>query len=231
VTIADAPDFQDYTTWRGNTLSPSGATAFNVGFTQGLIQPVTSFASINLVCLPSSGFGTIQLQFYQDAGGTQICGDWLWPVNTVSGLQVAVPILGPYVNVIVNNQSGGNCSWLIYATPSNVGVAGITYLSTQNYISTGNVAYAIGARHNFVLPWVQGGQALFCANFSPAAGFQFEIFATQDGVTAGNVLAFLTPAGQGMVQPVVLPAIPMIISGNNISGVAATANIFLGQGQ
>jgi hypothetical protein len=104
--------------------TPPGGETINVGL-------VSSWAGILLRCEPTSGFGKVHINWWNDAAFTQPAGSNAWRVNTLTALIVAHPLRAQYVTVSIDG-----------VTPTNPGMNWNSFLAGTNDLP-GRISYPV----------------------------------------------------------------------------------------
>src|SRR5216683_4682565 len=162
------PDGQSYALWRGNALLSAQETVTNIA-PFALDAIVTNFASLMVhVQAAANNGGAVTAQFFNDAGHTQLAGQFSWQMWNCD-LQVTVPILGNYLHFTITTTNAGNQVFTCYLAPSNVAVTRPVYTAGFNQSEGLGVAVAATVTSFFQLPDIVTGTVYLFANEKDAA--------------------------------------------------------------
>lgn len=164
-----APDYQTYALWRSSNLLAASVQTFPVGSTASAVQNMSNWKGAQLRVISqagNTGYGRVTLRWWSDSAKTTLLGSDDWGVNSSTGLDVIMPIKGPYCDVNVNNTSAVNFTASTQLVGTNTAGEQPSYPVLNNVFNTGNVSVPISGTVDFVLPWIKSGDLGY--NFQPA---------------------------------------------------------------
>lgn len=218
------PDDQAYTNAAGGALilgvysaPPGPSTAFS--------GPVGSYNGLLIYGFPVTSGVVITPTFYADSGFTQFTGQWSAKLGSIATTQLIGPVLGNYVKIVVENPGGSTVNVEFDATPVNVAVPALAYLTDQNYLSKGVTSVGVSSSVEYFLPFVQPGPAWLWFEPQDNAGKLNIVLGVDSGFTAwGGVGWRQTGPVAAVSEYLTLPDLPVTVTITNTD--AASAHSF-----
>ena len=194
--MAGYPDFQSYPQWRGGNALAGYAQTLPVGANPSGPILTAAWRGVQIRVNPSAGFGTVTLNWFDDAAESLFIGSDTWAVNPTTQLQVIMPIEGNYCDLNINVTSVGAMTAKTALLPSNTAETAPVYPVTNNTVRQSGVSIPISATSFFPLPFVQSGLACFNYSAGDATGkLSFAVVVLlPDGTLAGVIDDFGAPA-------------------------------------
>lgn len=187
------PDFQSSPQWAagfqsGSDVDVTSAASITVD------SPTASFASTYLSVSQSSGTGvTVTVTYYVTSAKTATVATWTYIVNTNSSLNVILPNIGIYLEVVISTGQSGTqvIDWQLQLVNTPVTVP--TYPVPTNYEGAYDTSIGAGATRTVYMPQVMEGTLHtfidFHAGGADATVYWYEY--TESGAIKG-ILAYLS---------------------------------------
>lgn len=151
------PDWQQYANRITPNFLPNLSPTLPVGNTVLGPYLVASYDAVELRVVLTAGFGTITVQWSEDAAGLLPVGSDVWSLSTSWGLLVIIPVEAPYVTLTINNASAVNMTGTTKLAGKATGVPRIYYPITQNHLRVNSHSLAASGQEITPLPWIQAG--------------------------------------------------------------------------
>lgn len=163
------PDWQQYASWRGQTLLSSIVSPGAGGTTTAVTASVGNYASLRII-LEGQANG-VEVQMF--GGDSAISpNQWLinrWIVRTNTVIRTVIPVLTSWVQIVVVSQAGLAGSVFIHVQPTNVASDKLHYFGHQNILNVENRAIAAAVTDFWYPAVLFGGPAHLWAITVPAS--------------------------------------------------------------
>lgn len=162
---AGYPDYQAYPNWRTPNLISADLSALATG-THDVAAVITqAYAAVALTASCTAGYGSIKLQWYEDAALTTPIGSDSWILATWVTTVVSVPARGPYVQLVITVDSAAAMNAGVSLAGENSSPGTIVYPVAVQRIYTGTVSVPASGQKIYPIPFmIKGGGTL---NFVP----------------------------------------------------------------
>jgi hypothetical protein len=150
------PDYQGFAQWRGPVVA-SGVQSTSIASPYTMAFYLTAYASLWLRVSGISASMQVTVNFFTDQSETVLAGSVAWTVIGGTELDVLIPALANYAQIVVTTVTAGAQTFTIAALPSNVPATHCTYPITGNYVAQIDVTVAASSAQSFVFPFIAEG--------------------------------------------------------------------------
>jgi hypothetical protein len=220
--MSDYPDWQTFPTAMAGNLLTSASQTLTPGHHVTGVLPVTSFASLSIVIVPTAGACQVTVNHWADAAGTISTETDTFRARVGGALVVRLPLRSAYVSIDLFVTSAGNLVASTWATLLNSASDRVSFPVPGQQAGAENTVVNAGATDQWRMPAINAGAAVLA--FLPGntlAKLTVEVF-TEDEL--GNVMYHLmwpvAPAA-GITQALQLPGEIVVVQIVNTDGAAA----------
>lgn len=157
--MSDYPDWQTAASTQSGNVFAAFTQTLAPGNHQGVITPVYSWASLNMIVVPTAGAAKVTVSHFADQAGTQPIGSDTWDTNTATSLTVRVPLRGPYVRVDINVTSAGNLTAETWGTFQTQPADRVSFPISGQLVFEASNTLAASASKTYVVPRMAAGRS------------------------------------------------------------------------
>lgn len=157
--MSDYPDWQTAASTQSGNVFASFTTTLAPGNHPGAVTPVFSWASLNMIVVPTAGACKVTVNHYADQAGTQLIGSDTWDTNTTTSLTLRVPLRGPYVQLSINVTSGGNLTAETWGTFQTQPADRVSFPISGQLVFEASNTLAASTSKTYVVPRMAAGRS------------------------------------------------------------------------
>ena len=204
--MSDYPDWQTFPTAMAGNLLTAASQNLAPGHHATPVIPVTSFASLSIVIVPTAGAAQVIVNHWSDAAGTVSADTDVFRCRVGGALVVRLPLRASYVSIDLFVTSGVNLAAATWATLLNSASERVSFPVPGQRAGVDNTVLNASATDQWRMPAINSGAATLA--FLPGntlAKLTVEVF-TEDELGAQMYqLMFPVAPVNGIVQPLTLP--------------------------
>jgi len=220
--MTDYPDWQNApTAMSGNLFADSTAT-LPAGTYDTAVIPVTSFSSLSVAIVPTTGAGQLIVSHWVDAAGTIAADADLWRFRPGSPLVVRTPLRAAFVKLTVVVTSAADLTASFWATALASSSDRVSYPVPGQQAGTDHGTLAPGALDQWRMPALVAGPAMLAYSPADASGMLFvEVVATDELDNQLYHLLYAVNPISPLMQPLILPGDIILVQVFNVDGAAS----------
>lgn len=157
--MTDYPDWQAAASTQSGNVFAAFSQTLAPGNHLGVITPVFSWASLNMIVVPTAGAAKITVSHFADQAATQPIGADTWDTSVTTSLTVRVPLRGPYVRVDINVTSPGALTAETWGTFQTQPADRVSFPISGQLVFEASTTLAANASKTYTVPRMAAGRS------------------------------------------------------------------------